>query len=108
MDFTVLSEEAIREELGGRFRRYRLNQDVTQVELAERAGMSRAALQGVEGGSDSTLSTLIRLMRGLGVLDQLDLFLPDPGISPVQLAKLRGHTRQRASGRRRAPRRNRG
>lgn len=97
MDLTQLSEEAIRQEIGRRLRRQRLNQNVSQVALATRSGVSRAAVQGVEGGADCTLTTLIRLLRGLGVLDQLDLFLPDPGISPIQIARLQGKVRQRAS-----------
>jgi putative transcriptional regulator len=43
----------------------------------------------------------LRVLRALDVLDQLDAFLPDPGISPLQLVRMQGRERQRASGRRR-------
>jgi hypothetical protein len=42
------------------------------------------------------LSLLIRVLRAMGKLSQLDAFLPEPGLSPIQLAKLKGRERQRA------------
>ena len=37
-------------------------------------------------------------MLALNLTEQLDLFLPKPQVSPVQLIKLQGKKRQRASG----------
>ena len=37
-------------------------------------------------------------LRALDQLENLDALLPEPGLSPLQLAKLKGKTRQRASG----------
>lgn len=39
-------------------------------------------------------------MQALNLTEQLDLFLPVQPISPIQLAKLQGKKRQRASGQR--------
>jgi transcriptional regulator with XRE-family HTH domain len=100
MDFQGMSDRALLVEIGGRVQRTRLNRNVTQPELAQRAGVSRRALQNLEAGASTTLSTFIRVLRALGVLDQVDAFLPVPGYSPVQLAKLKGKERQRATGRR--------
>lgn len=98
MDFRVMSDKAILEELGARLRRQRLNQDITQKELAEKAAVSRTVIQKMEQGEEVVVAGLIRVMRALNLLDQLDNFLPDPGISPIQLARLQGKERQRASG----------
>ncbi|MGD8934153.1 MAG: transcriptional regulator, partial [Gammaproteobacteria bacterium] len=46
------------------------------------------------------LSTVIAVLRELGALEQLDSFIPDDTISPLQLAKMQGKQRERASGRR--------
>jgi hypothetical protein len=62
--------------------------------------VSRRVVLDLERGKGCGLSSLIEILRALRKLDQLDAFLPDPGISPLQLAKLRGRERQRASGRR--------
>jgi len=100
MKFSFMNSQAVLKEIGVRIRRERLNQNITQVALARLAGVSRRVLLDLERGKGCGLSSLIEILRALQKLDQLDTFLPDPGISPLQLAKLRGHERQRASGRR--------
>lgn len=42
----------------------------------------------------------IAIMMALNLTEQLDLFLPPQPISPIQLMKLQGKKRQRASGQR--------
>ena len=100
MDFQGMSDHALLVELGERVQRTRLNRNLAQPELAQRAGISRRALQKLEGGEATTMATFIRALRALCVLEQLDTFLPAPGPSPVQLAKLKGRERRRATGRR--------
>ena len=98
-----MGNEAIRATLGRRLQRERLNQNITQARLAEQSGISRRTLVAAEKGEGTTLDTLIRLLRGLGKLGQLDQFLPEPPVSPIQLAKLNGKVRQKASGKLRYP-----
>ena len=43
------------------------------------------------------MRTFIALLRGLDLLGRLDQMIPEPAISPVELAKLKGKQRQRAS-----------
>lgn len=95
-----MSDKAILAELGERVHRERLNRNTTQVELSRQAGVARAVVQHLESGHGCSLEGLIRILRALGLLDQIDAFLPDPGPSPVQLAKLHSKQRQRASGQR--------
>ena len=92
------TNEAIRKELGQRLKSERLNQNITQKVLAERAGISRRTLVGAERGEPFTMDTLLSILRKLDCLAQIDLFLPEPGISPIQLSKLNGKKRQKASG----------
>ncbi len=92
------SNEAIRQELGNRLKAERLNQNITQAALAKRAGISRRTLVGAESGDPFTIDTLLSILRELSCLAQIDLFLPEPEISPVQLSKLKGKKRQRAGG----------
>ena len=102
MDFTNTSDAAILAEIGQRLRRARLNRNLPQADLARLAGVGRRTLQKAEEGEVTTLETLVAILRGLGLLSQLDQFLPEPPPSPVQLARLQGQTRQRASGRRKS------
>jgi DNA-binding XRE family transcriptional regulator len=96
MNFEAMSEKAVLEELGRRIQAQRLNVNLAQAEVARKAGVSRRALQNLESGRVCTLSLLIRVLRAMGKLSQLDAFLPEPGLSPIQLAKLKGRERQRA------------
>lgn len=98
MNYKATSDLALLAELGVRFQRERLNQNLPQAGLADRAGLSRRALQNLESGRGCTLASLVRVLRALDKLDALDGFLPAPTISPVQLAHLKGSERQRASG----------
>jgi DNA-binding XRE family transcriptional regulator len=100
MNFDGMTEKAILEELGRRMQAQRLNLNMAQAEVAHKAAVSRRALQNLESGRGCTLSLLIRELRAMGKLGQLEAFLPEPGVSPIQLAKLKGRERQRASGRR--------
>jgi len=97
MESSTLGSVALCEALGERIRRVRLNQNLTQKEVAEEAGLSVKAVQSVESGTATLLST-VAVLQVLGVADQLQLLLPEPPISPRQLIKLRGKERRRASG----------
>lgn len=92
------SNDAIRKELGKRLQSERLNQNIKQATLAEKAGISRRTLVGAERGEPFTIDTLLSILRALGRLSQIDLFLPEPEISPIQLSQLKGKKRQRAGG----------
>jgi transcriptional regulator with XRE-family HTH domain len=99
MDFYTLSDKAIEDELGKRFKALRLRKNVTQKQLAEATMLSLNTIKALESGSGK-LSTVIAVLRELGALDQLDSFIPDDTISPLQLARMQGKPRERASGRR--------
>ena len=98
MNIDAMSDTAVLAEIGRRMQVSRLNLNLSQVQVAGKAGVSRRALQNLEGGRACTLTLLVRVLRALEGLDALDAFLPEPGLSPIQLAKLKGRERQRAAG----------
>lgn len=83
-------------ELGQRLQRVRLNLNLTQLEVAQRTGVSRKIVMNAEAGQTS-LENLIAILMTLDLVGHLDLFLPEQPFSPIQLWKLRGKVRQRAS-----------
>jgi transcriptional regulator with XRE-family HTH domain len=99
MKMAELSDKAVMVLIGERIQKERLNQDLTQAGLAERAGITDRTVRSLENGEGPTVETLVRVLRALGKLGALEAFLPEPGLSPLQLAKLQGRERQRASGR---------
>ncbi len=98
MNIKAINDQAVLDELGHRVQLHRLNMNLTQAAVAEKAGVSRRVLQKLESGESCTLKVLIRILRALGKLEALDAFLQEPGLSPLQLAKLKGRERKRASG----------
>ena len=97
MDFDSITPHAITIELGSRIKVARLNADLTQKELAEKAGISLKAITNSEKGK-STLESLVSILMALELADQLNSFIPKQEISPIQLAKLQGKERKRATG----------
>ena len=98
MEFMNLSDREIVREIGRRIRRRRLERNWSQEQVAERAGLTRVTVTRVEKGTPASVLTLIQILRALDAIDELDAFLPDPGISPLELARMKGRERQRASG----------
>jgi transcriptional regulator with XRE-family HTH domain len=96
----LLTDEAILAELGGRLAQRRLELQLTQEMAAEQAGVSKRSVERIEAGAAAQTSTLIRLMRVLELLDRLETLLPEAGPRPMDLLKLKGKARKRASGKR--------
>lgn len=100
MDFSLWSDDAILDELGERLAQRRLDKGLTQAELASQAGVGRATVERLEAGNSTQLTSLLRISRVLGVLNGLIYAVPKPGISPIDLVKLKSSERKRATGKR--------
>lgn len=87
-------------ETGKRIARYRIEQQLTQTELAEQAGVSKRTVERLEAGASVQMSTFIRILRVLNLLPGLERLIPIPGPSPMELLKLKGKVRRRASSKR--------
>ena len=96
----LLTDEAILGELGKRFAQRRLELQLTQEMLAEQAGVSKRSVERVEAGAATQISTMIRMLRVLELLDRLETLVPEAGVRPMDLLKLKGKARKRASGKR--------
>ena len=86
-------------ELGHRLARRRLDAGLTQAEAAERAGIGKRTLERIEKGEDTQVGTLLRLLAVLDLMDGVERLVPEVGLRPMELLKLRGKQRQRASSR---------
>lgn len=98
------TDEAVLAELGARLARTRLERNLTQAQLADEAGVGTATVERMEAGQTAKLSSVIRVLRVLGLLDGLDRLVPEPTPSPIERLKLAGKQRQRAAGARAARR----
>ena len=83
--------EAVLLELSTRLERQRIEQDISQFELAKLAGVGKRTIERIEKGGDTQLTTLIRIMRILGLSSRLDQLIPKQKISPMKM--LQGKTK---------------
>jgi len=97
------SDDATLRELGKRIARYRLNRNLTQGVLAAEAGVSKRTLHRIEHGESASVSNLFRILRALGLLENLETLIPEPAVSPIQQVKMHGTERKRASSPTRQP-----
>ncbi len=90
------SDQAYMKQIGGFVKTIRLEQNITQSEVAERAGISRSTLSLLEKGETFTIATLIQVLRVLNRLDVFSSFTTVEKISPLALAKAEKYKRKRA------------
>lgn len=83
--------------IGARIRQYRLNRDLSQIDVATLARISLNAVKNAESGK-STLETYAAIMDALDLKEQLLSAFPDYGVSPIQLLAAKSNKKLRASG----------
>lgn len=91
------SDQHVLQQIGARIHQYRLNRNMTQASLAEEAGISKSTIERLEDGRSVQLQKLIRVLRVLDLVDNLDTLIPEPAVSPLQQLNLSGRSRKRAS-----------
>lgn len=95
MNLYAMTDSAILLELGARVKALRLRKNRSQKELSEATLLSLNAIKSLEGGK-AKLSTVIAVLRELNALEEINHFIPEISISPVELAKKHGKKRLRA------------
>ncbi len=93
--WTELSDVAILKTLGNRIREYRISMGMKQAELARQSGVGLTTIGKIEKGQSVSLALLITVLRTLGLLENLDLIVPETKISPIQMLQLQGKKVQR-------------
>ena len=97
IDWLAMSNVALAQTIGTFVKHHRLQQNRTQGEVAEAAGISRSTLSLLERGEGVTLPSLLQVLRVLDLLKVMDAFKIQQQVSPIALAKLEKQKRQRAS-----------
>lgn len=95
--WNAASDNAIVDTIGAFIRHHRLEQNKTQSQLAEEAGINRSTLAEFEKGKRSNIITFIQLLRVLNLLYVMEQFKISQQISPIQLAEMEQSKRKRAA-----------
>ncbi len=88
----LLADEQILVELGRRFEQLRQERELADRDLFERGGVKKDALAAFKKGRNVSLLNVVKIMRGAGLLDELERLFPVRDFSP--LAELTGRSRQ--------------
>ncbi len=85
----TLDNRALAKEIGRRLTHLRLSARLKQEDLARKAGISCASLYRMEKGIGGIrLDSFLSVLRSLGVLNSLSVMLPEPSLTPLQMAEL--------------------
>lgn len=88
--WTELSDTAILKRLGTRLKAYRIASGMKQQELAAESGVGVSTIAKIEKGQSVALSLFVSVMRTLGLLENLDLLIPEQKPSPMELLRTQG------------------
>lgn len=96
IDWYSMSDKGILNLIGQFIQETRLQQNKTQQQVADSAGINRSTVGQIEKGNGGTLLSLLQILRVLEQLPVLQSFEIEQKISPLALAKLEQQKRQRA------------
>lgn len=91
------TDSEIMAEIGKRLKRYRIDSGFSQTELADRTGISAKTISNLEDGMQGNMLTLIRVLRALKLLDNLELIAPNQDDRPVDFLYYNERAPQRVS-----------
>ncbi len=97
MDWYAMTNQAIEAEIGQRIKMMRLKKNMTQDKLARKSGLSRVAISRIERGQGSTLSSLVKILRALNLLQNIEELTPPRQLSPLEILRHSESLRKRAS-----------
>ncbi len=93
-NFTLICD--IKTELAKRFKAYRLSLNHSQEYISQKSGVSLGTIKSFEKTGTISLDNLIKILRVLRILDNIDYLIPFLGLNTVDLHNL-GHEKQRVS-----------
>ena len=95
---SLAANEEICRELGSRLKAQRLARNLSQQELAARAGVSAGTVKNLENKGQSSLESLVRIVSALDLVEELGgLFVLRTG-SIAEMERAEPARRSRASG----------
>ncbi|MDR2698215.1 MAG: helix-turn-helix domain-containing protein [Candidatus Methanoplasma sp.] len=85
-DLYFHSDPELMMRIGEKIKTVRLNSNITREELQSITGIHKKTIGDAETGKNVTMMTLLAILRGLSMLDQLNELLREEGVSPVMMA----------------------
>ena len=87
-DIYAYTDKAILRQIGEKLKEERLAQNISQTALAEASGLSQFSISQIENGHNTSLLSVLAILRVLNRLDVLSEIFAEKPISPVALSAL--------------------
>ena len=97
IDYTSMSDDRLAQLLGKFIKHHRVDKNISQDELATKAGLSRPTISLMERGKSMNLNSIIRVLRVLDLLYLFDAIKITQTISPIEMLKIQEKQRKRSS-----------
>ena len=97
IDYTSMSDDRLAQLLGKFIKHHRVDKNISQDELATKAGLSRPTISLMERGKSMNLNSIIRVLRVLNLLYLFDAIKITQTISPIEMLKIQEKQRKRSS-----------
>lgn len=81
----IMDNLQIISEIGTRIKQARIRQNLTQTDFAKSAGVSKGTLERVEKGESVQLITIVKILRHLDLLGNLENLLPESEATPIEI-----------------------
>ena len=85
---TEMSDPTILIQLGARIKEYRIQLGLKQSELAQLSRVGVNTIYKIEKGKPVSTSLYISILRTLGLLENIEMLVPETRLTPMQLLKL--------------------
>lgn len=100
MRLKAQTDQAIAKNIGERIQALRLKSNISLDDVAVNAGINRQTVYLLLNHGRGTLSNLFAVLRTIDELERLSSLVADVLPSPIQVIRMEGKKRKRASGRR--------
>lgn len=84
----LVSDRALLKIMGQKIKQLRLGANLSQKALAERCGLSDFSISQIENGKNTSVLSLLMVLRALKELDMLNRFFEEELISPIAYAEV--------------------
>lgn len=81
------TNQQIRELLGTRIKKYRIESGYSQTDVSKKTGVSVHSISNIESGKDFNFDSLIRILKFLNLVDNISLLVPETVPNPYDIIK---------------------